>query len=294
MSERAETPTPTITRLGDLLSEWEEDATAAHLAHKNGTPRGPVTGLPKLDRDISGALQPGMHIIHGQPGAGKTAFVLQIAGMCGCPCLYVTCEMGTLELFRRITARVTGTFLGKLKSGELMPSQSVAYARQAAAACPQLVLLDATRAYASPSYIYDVATLTRGDARHLLIIVDSIHSWAEGAYADLGGATEYESLNMGLSALRGLSQRLGCSVLGVAERNRASMKGGGLSAGAGTRKLEYGCETLFDLSRKDDDKPDANGEFAVTLRIEKNRNGTPGRKHELMFDGAQQKFREAF
>ena len=82
-------------------------------------PSGPVTGFAQLDNELSGYLAPGIHVIQAAPGAGKSAFCLQVAASCGFPALYVTAEMGVLELFRRTVARETETFLGRLKSGEL-------------------------------------------------------------------------------------------------------------------------------------------------------------------------------
>src|SRR5262249_16936954 len=144
-----------------LLGEWEADAQAAFDARVNGIPRGPVTGLRSLDDALGGVLQPGLHIVHGGPGVGKTALGLQIAGTCGFPALYVTAEMRPLELLRRITARVTGTFLGRLKSGELAPADSLAKAREACAAVPRLALADATDAFAAPDWIKDAAHAVR-------------------------------------------------------------------------------------------------------------------------------------
>jgi hypothetical protein len=167
---------------------------------------------------------------------------LQIASTCGCPAVYVTCEMAPLELLRRITARVTGTYLGRLKSGEFRPSDSLALAKQGIAVAADLVLADCTTEFLSPSWILAAAEETRGSSRHLLLVVDSVHSWAE---AGAGDAPEYEALNVGLAKLRTLAKRLDCPILVIAERNRASMKGGGLSAGAGTRKIEYGAETVM-------------------------------------------------
>ena len=96
---------PRLLRLGALLAEWEADAIAAHLAYTTGTPRGPITSLPSLDRELGGALAPGVHVLHAGPGVGKTAFALQVASLSPFPALYLTAEMGALELFRRITAR---------------------------------------------------------------------------------------------------------------------------------------------------------------------------------------------
>lgn len=280
---------PVLFRLGDLLAQWEVDAAAAFDARTRGIPRGPISGFPHIDKELGGAFSPGLHVIHGQPGTGKTAFTLQVAAGCGCPCLYITCEMAPLELLRRHTARVTKTFLGRLKSGELAPADSLALAKKACAAAPQLALVDATQAFASPAYLRDSAIIARGDAAHLLVVVDSLHSWAESIP---GQATEYETLNAGLVALRQLSHELRCPVVAVAERNRGSMNSGGLSAGAGTRKIEYGAETVLDLERDPAKREDAAGEVEVMVKFAKNRHGAAGKKVELLFHGGLQKFRE--
>jgi len=285
----AAVPGPRLVKLAGLLEDWQADAEAAHQAKTTGKPRGPVTGLSRLDRELGGCLHPGVNIVHGTPGVGKTAFCLQVAASCGCPALFVTCEMSPLELFRRVTARVTGTYLGRLKSGELTPAESLALARRGVQAAPLLAFADATQAFAAPAWIREVALAVRGDSPHLLLVVDSIHSWAEAAP---GGLTEYDALNAGLAALRALSHELACPVLAVAERNRASMATGGLSAGAGTRKIEYGAEAVIDLSRPEDTKPDAKGEVPVTAKLAKNRHGAVGGVVKLRWHGALQRFEE--
>jgi len=252
-----DTTPPTMTRLGDLLAEWEREATAAYDALQTGRLRGSVTGLSTLDRELG-------NVLHGSPGTGKTAFGLQVAATCGFAALIVSCEMGRLELFRRITARLTGTYLGRLKSGELDPATSLDLARRAAAAAPDLALADATRAFASPDWIQAAAEHTRGHAEHVLIVIDSVHSWAE---SEQGNLTEYDGLNAALVALRSIAGYLQCPVLAIAERNRASMKDGGLNASASSRKFEYGAETVFD-------------------------NGAHGKKISLKFQGALQRYRE--
>lgn len=284
------TPQPRLLRLGDLLADWQQDAETAHEAYITKKPRGPVTSLDRVDDALGGAFADGIHVVHGTPGAGKSAFVLQVAASCQCPAILVSCEMAPLELLRRTAARCTGTFLGKFKSGELNPEESLAYARRAAAAAPDLRIVDATRAHAAPSWLLQQAQPVVDSGQHLLIIIDSLHSWAEG----MGdGATEYETLNEGLAALRRISHILTCPVLIVCERNRATMKAGGQHASAGTRRIEYGGETVIDLHREDDAKPDAFGEVPVELRFGKNRNGTPNQVVKLLFHGAKQQFRQA-
>lgn len=278
---------PRLTRLGDLLEEWQAEAAAVYEARRTGQPQGPVTGFPRLDERLGGRLAPGLHILHGGPGVGKTAFVLQVAAQCRSPALFVSCEMAPLELFRRLTARVTGTFLGRLKSGELLPEQSLALARRAAAEAPLLALVDATTAWPDPSWLREAALAVRGD--HLLIVVDSVHSWGEMAPTE--GLSEYDLLNAALTALRQLAGLLDCPILVTAERNRFSMKTGGLHAAAGSRKFEFGGETVLGVDRDLDAKPDPLGEVPVTLKVLKNRHGPVG-EVPFRWHGALQRFRE--
>ncbi len=291
---------PRLCLLSDLLGEWDKEAQAAHEARQSQTLRGPVTGFKKLDEDLGGCLSPGLHIMHGQPGTGKTALALQVAAQCGFPCLYVTCEMAPLELLRRHTARVTKTYLNRFKSGELAPRESLELARRGALAAPHLALLDATRAGAETAFLSQCVEAVRAraeecgaDARHVLVVVDSLHSWAEGVAASgagrAGESSEYEVLNAALLGLRGLSHAARCPILAISERNREGMKSGGMSAGAGTRKLEYGAESVIDLSRADE-REEAGASVGVTARLVKNRSGAAGKETRFAFHGATQCF----
>lgn len=279
-------------RLSSLLPEWDADAVQRFEAKQTGKPLGPTTGLSRLDSALGAHLEPGLHQFHANTGVGKTAFVLQTAASCGCPALYLSCEMRALELLRRITARVTATFLDRLKSGELHPAEAARLVRKAIGEVPDLSILDATQAPASAQQILNLGDFCRPRPPappHLLIVVDSLNTWAVGAYPDL---PEYERLGVALGTLREIAAKLACPIFVINERNRASMKSGGLNAGAGNRSIEYGAESVIDLNRAEDAKPDANGEVAVTLKIDKNRNGAAGKAIELKFHGALQRFKE--
>jgi replicative DNA helicase len=225
-------PEPRLTRLGDLLGDWQADAEAAYDARQSGITRGPVTGLDGVDTVLGGCLAPGLTVLSGNTGVGKTALGLQVATDCGAACLYVSAEMRPLELLRRITARVTSTFLGRLKTGEFTPDASLALARRAVEYAPYLSIADATQAPALPSWIRDSAEIARGDRAYLLVVIDSAHSWIEG-FSE--GATEYDSLNIGLAELRKLAASLDCSVLAIAEQNRAAMRSGKAGDGRSRR-----------------------------------------------------------
>jgi replicative DNA helicase len=276
--------------LGALLSDFRADADAANQARVSGIPRGPITGLTSIDRELSGALAPGIHFMHGNAGTGKTAFGLQTAATCAFPAMFVTCEMSPVELLRRHTARVTGTYLGRLKSGEMRGEEAESLARRAIEAALALAFVDATQGPAALQFLHDSALIVKRDADHILIVIDSLHSWTESAHPV---QPEYEALNSGIADLQRLASALKCPVLIISERNRDSMKSGGINAGAGTRKIEYSAETIIDLERKPDAKEDGAGEVEVLLKLAKNRHGTANKPIRLSFNGALQRFSEA-
>jgi replicative DNA helicase len=279
---------PTITRFNDLLPQWKELAASRHEAFTTNTIHGPeLPSFPELARNVGGTLRPGFHVLHGQPGSGKTAFALQIAGESRVNALYVTSEMASLELVDRTIARTTKTSLSMIKSGKLSPAQMNELALRAAAAVPGLAFVDGTVTPVRPDWLINAASSLKGDAKHMLVVVDSVHSWAEGYMSP--GANEYEVLGGAVASLRKLAQQLDCPVLGIAERNRAAMDKGGMAASAGSRKFEYGSETVLDLSRGADG-PDE--EVTVTLAIQKNRNGGTSENVHLLFDGSHQEFME--
>lgn len=291
--EPTETTPPTgppLFLLSSLVDALGEDGDARRAALLAGRPLGPVSGLPSLDTLLGGALAPGLHILHGSPGVGKTAFALQVGASCQFPCLYVTAEMSPVELLRRHTARVTSTFLGKFKSGELTGDTIRDLAKRAVLAAPNLALMDATEIPAPPAHLLTIGYLLKKhmEASNMLLVVDSLHSWADGLG---GGETEYDRLNESLAALRTLAKRLSCPVLAIAERNRASRNTGGMAAGAGTRKIEYGAETVIELDADGDTRSSAE-EQPVKLSISKNRNGPAGKPVEMSFNGALQRYRE--
>lgn len=276
--------------LRSMLDTLEADADIRNDARKTGKRLGPVTGLKVLDKQLDGALCQGLHIMHGAPGTGKTALALQIAASCECPALYVSCEMAPMELLRRLTTRVTGTFLDRLKSGEYTGPEIRRQADIAVQSAPYLALLDATRAPASAPRILEAAAVLRShipDNPHLLIVIDSVHSWARSV--NKPGSSEYESLTDSLKDLQCIAALLSCPILCITERNRANIDNGGQSAAKGTSQFEYCAESVIGLNTEATEEQ-RKKPFPVTLKLEKNRNGIQGKKITLIFDGRLQKF----
>lgn len=281
---------PPVFSLGGLVESLVMDATKRYEAYRNNTPLGVSTGIPALDKALGGSLENGLHCLHAEPGAGKTAFALQMAAMCQCPALFVTCEVSTNELLRRHTARCEDVYLGHFKSGEMHPDDVRRKVVSAAGKSPHLSIMDATKNAAAVGLLEHEISQRRGDSPHFLLVIDSLHAWARRSIPANIAPTEYESLNFGLGALGALAANQGIPVLYIAERNRGSMKGG-QSAGAGTRVIEYGAETVIELTNMSK-TPDANLWKTIDMILSKNRHGEVGATIPLEWNGALQTFRE--
>lgn len=291
-------PSPRTVTLADLVPELVADVKAAADARASRRPRGPVTGLAGVDRIMGDYMAPGVHVVQAAPGAGKSAFCLQAAAHSFYPALFVSAEMGLLEVFRRTVARETQTFLGKLKSGEVGEREAQRLALATVEKLPHLTLMDATQAYASPTLIYDVAESLRdgsGEA-HVLIVIDSLQVWSKSrrrADPDAAALDEYTALNYALEDAAGVAAKLSCPVMLISHRNRAGNRGAAdaLHAAKGSGDVEYLSETILDLTPKRDEE-DASGEREVVALFVKNRHGAVGASVTLKFNGALQEFKE--
>jgi replicative DNA helicase len=125
----------------------------------------------------------------------------------------------------------------------------------------------------------------------LLVAVDSLQAWSR-AGAMGGPATDYDLVTAGVHAARTLALTLGGPVLLVSHRNRAGQERGGLFSSKGSGDIEYGAESVIELIRDMNAKPDRDGEVPVELKILKNRRGDAGVAIALRFCGALQRFRE--
>ena len=306
-AETKKTLAPRAYRLADLLNDFDTFADRIERARATGEPMGPTTGIKKLDRQLCGYMAPGLHILKGDTGAGKTAFALQLAASCQCPALYVSCEMSAQELLRRHTARVTQTHLGRFKDTdpynpdacegqeELPPlpaAEAKALARKAVAAAPSLVLIDSTLAFTPPDYLQEEAEALRRDlkAQDVLLVIDSLHSWARGIEGE-----EYGRLEMAINSLQSLAHTLKAPILCISERTKEANKGSETGAldGAGHRAIGYGAESVISLTKDKAAKPDGFGWKPITLVLDKNRNGPANYRIDLKFHGGFQAFKEA-
>ena len=249
-------------------------------------------GLNKL----MDGLQAGLYCLHGQPGTGKSAFALQAAAQVDAPALYVSAEMSAKELIRRMAARITRTPRRKLMSGTLDPAEEMELLRKTMEVVGKIRIVDAASEPADVPFIVEqVREMREQDPdKHMFVVIDSLHSWVGGITADEQDVSEYEAIGDGIRALRSLSDKYNIPVLFLAERNRMSMKEGGLSAVAGSRAAEYRSDVVMSLDwveYKDDDTDHSNDPVReLTLAIHKNRFGPSGGRIGMMFVGDTQSF----
>ena len=288
-----ETPTPRFLRAADLLTEALDLAERRNRAFSTGTPLGPTVALsPKLDRELCGHVPNGVTILLGSPGSAKTSLANQIAAECGCPALVVSLEMNPVTLLHRHAARVTRTHASKFRTGELDLDLCRSLFTRTIETMPDLAFLDGTCAPVTPDDILDAAIKTRGDAPHILVVLDSLHSWVRGSGTVAGGASEYTATSAAVSALQRISADLKGSVLVISEQNRGSMGSDRQEGGADSRAIEYGAEVVIALSRDRSIREDSSFEVPVTLTLAKNRDGSPGTTIDLRFCGRFMTFRE--
>lgn len=287
-----DTHSASIFSLQELIDTLVEERVAARRAEAQGAQRGPVTGFTELDRELGGALAPGLHIVQAAPGAGKTAFTLQVCGFCGFPAIFVSAEMSPISVFYRLIAQQVGIGLNDLQSTSLHEDGLRQHALMAAAQLCDLRIIDASIRPAPIRILQQaVHELTAKTGMAPLVVIDSIQAWAKATEASGSNNSEYDQISRGVRALVEFSSSARLPILGIAQRNRAGQERGGLFASKGTGDIEYCAETVLELGRGKDDRQDASGDVNVTVEILKNRHGSTGAEICLKFNGSRQTFR---
>lgn len=279
--------------LSDLVASLIANNDAATEAVKSGQARGPGTGIITLDKALGGFYETGLHILQATPGAGKTALALQIASDCQFPALYVSAEMPTLELFRRLIARQTSTFLSRLK-GELSSSDVERLAHETVEKLGHLAMMDAMAGLANVDLIRQTVEAMKEtfQAKTVLVILDSLHVWARSLLRGMSG--EFEIVSEGTRRATELATVIDAPILATCHRNREGNKnknGAGLHAARGSGDIEYEAWTVLDLHRDMDQREDVRGEVDVTMRFYKNRSNGMAEPIETKFCGRLQSFR---
>ncbi|OFK23305.1 DnaB-like helicase C-terminal domain-containing protein [Olsenella sp. HMSC062G07] len=278
------------------------------------------TGVPPLDAVLSGGLRPGVHVLGGEPGAGKSALALQVALMAaqrGNRSLYVSLEMDWAQCRSRCLALLSmeadglapfrwaevpamGRKLakamreGRERCGDESCVRDILRADPVAAANEFMAQQCAGLTIADADGLHDTGKLTEAawearDAGMGLMVVDYLQQLDYQ-----GTGTEYDRVSAVSKALSRLAHSLGVPLLVLASMNRmsAAKDAPDMHGFRGSGGIEYDAETAMVLRKSDHDGHSADGVRLVELHVVKNRHGrqAEGSPIGLFFDGAHNRF----
>ncbi len=283
-------PTP------DLLAGIVADAQArAERREATGSSiMGLPTGFGRLD-DLLNGLEPGLLMLAGQPGMGKTTLANLIAAnvaATGVPVLYVSYENSRASLILKHLCRMAGISETLVRRGQADPVVLGVMAQQFGAKAATLYYTEGTAGTTVEAIKgLGLQLRRRHNSDTVLVIVDYLQKMA--------GTAGYDSLRENVGAitaqLRDLSRELNAPVLALASLNRDGYKEGKKPTMANLKEsgdLEYGADVVLLLSEgKADGPPMGNGK-PVNLHIDKNRGGEAGADVPLVFKPSTGDFRE--
>lgn len=293
----------------DSFGTWERFVSDGYV----NAPEPMGTGMPSLDAALGGGLRPGVTVLGGEPGAGKSALAVQLAVAStfgtGVRALYVSLEMGRWQVWARAcsflaatqgglapfawsrthaTARAARDRMAAAAREGRAEGEAVAMAsggdpvataaRALAERCPGLAICADPR-------MRDLGELLAlvGEAARLgcsLLVVDYLQ------LLDVPGRDgEYERVSAASSALAGLAAREGvCALLLSSLSRQGAREGPGMHSFRGSGGVEYDAEAAMVLARDGEDSP--GGLRPLALHVVKSRWGPSGGEPlALWFDG---------
>lgn len=247
------------------------------------------TGIRALDDALNG-LGPGLHLLGGAPGRGKTSLALQVAlhaAAEGVAVAYITLENSAHNLAQKALAARARTSPQAIDRG----SADLAAVEAAAAALrPTLARLAISEGPASIRVADMEEMLLQAMEHHRvdrgLMVLDYLQACARARPQDVR-----QAVGALVGELREVAIRRRVPVLALASQNRAAgAYGAGGSGGAGldslaeSAALEYGADTLSVLTTDEKRQPSTQAPGrAVLLNIAKNRHGAAGLAIPLLF-----------
>lgn len=260
---------------------------------------GAPTGIARLD-EILGGLEPGLAILGGAPGAGKTTLAMQIAGAAaaaGHAVVYASFENSPANLALKALCARAGVNSRDVRRGYADMERLEEAARAWAPIAERIAIVEGSGA------------LTAAHLRGMVLRAMNAHR-ASGAvlivdYLQLMGKTSRELSGLGTvrervetigAQLRDVATSLRVPVLALASQNRA---GGDYGSGKGkaaldslkeSGDLEFAADSVMFLTH-DPERPAVEPMRAVTLTVAKNRNGETGTV-PLLFHAAHGIIRE--
>ncbi|MDQ5957495.1 MAG: replicative helicase [Patescibacteria group bacterium] len=258
--------------------------------------RGVPTGLPSLDRKLSGFQKTDLIILAARPSVGKSSLMLDFARSAAVkhsyPTVIFSLEMGKEQLFDRMLAAQSKIDGWKLRTGKISMEEDLERLQQG--------LNDLGKA---PIYIDDTAGITitsiRSTLRRIksekplgLVIVD---------YLQLMNTTRnYDNMVHQIGeiskSLKQLAKEFDVPVIALSQLSRSVEQRRDepkLSDLRDSGSIEQDADIVLFLHRDDaqNSKRERGEAFQIDLLISKHRNGETGRV-KLLFDGKSTSFTE--
>lgn len=221
------------------------------------------TGFSHLDAQLGGGLYPGVFVIGGSTGEGKTTFAENIADNIamptddqpGQPVLYIALEMSRRELVARSLARYTDTYAmetgdTRLSFGAIMRGKTTPSLGHGA-----MKYLQATKNLYIATGLGDIGARDirkRAEAIYMArgtyptIIVDYLQNMAKPEVH----LSEKESIDYNIKALKRLSRDLDTPVIVLSSFNRTATKGKEVSNESykGSGDIEFTADCTIGLA----------------------------------------------
>lgn len=217
------------------------------LLENYGGLRGPApitTGFQFLDQAMGG-WRPGLHLVAGEPGCGKSSLALhtsQAAAQEGFGVIYLSFETEPEVLVLRMLCQQNGWDQRVALDGEIEQAELERAAAEASEPLDRMSIVraDPTMEIAA---LQDLAggVVARSDRDRCLIVIDYLQVWAAGSRQFSEFRHEIAKLT---SSLRRLSIDLSSPVLAISSQNRSNQGEPILSSLEGTSDLEYSADSI--------------------------------------------------
>lgn len=255
-----------------------------------------ATGLGALDAVLGGGLRPGLCVLGGVSGTGKTTLLLQLADRwagLGRRVLYFTAEMSPYELAAKSMVRLGRDKFPGICAADILDGQlpetvlDGLMALHCAETGGRTRYLGSGKPMTADAIQEAVAQEARNGEAAPVVIVDYLQLIAPERPA----ATDKQNTDRAVAALKQAAVRYDTPVLCASSFNREAYQQGkaSMSAFKETGLVEYSADVLLTLSRAGEETLP---QRAMEITVLKNRFGPAGEKACLLYEPAAETFSE--